>query len=543
MPRRQRQPTLEIGLTLTLGIGLHGIPSVHREIDDDLLELLRVGANGSQFAIVANGELDLAAHQPLEQLAHLADHVGHLQHHRAQRLLAAEGEQLASERGGAVGIGLDLLDVVVIAVARRVAQQHKVAIADDRSEHIVEIMRHAACQLTHRLHLGGLRDLAPQALLFRRVGQGQEDRRIAQPAHPGEPDAHRLFLVAPQSHRHVAARRDALGKASYGVGDRRLVFGDDKVGGKLGQTGFFPIDSAQERLIGEQEAAVAVGQRQPQRQCRKQGFELRNRRAPAALPRAADPHAAVDQQHQRRRLVGTAHLPAAGLVERDVDQSLRRSLLPFAGEIYPVAVVGTKQLDEILPRERAFRIAGRPLGQPRGVVDHDAIGRDQSDLQPGARYRRAEWPGNALPQPVVAAVLDDLVEPPDQIVLAAPAALHRNAKSPFAMSETKRLGLADTVAPCRPRGSVGGLPPMLVQSQRLRLRVHTEPVAVGGIGTGQPVRTIGDRNGGPLVLDRRMGHRPIGRREIDHGLCGLQATGQQQAQHESEQPPGVGGRD
>ena len=82
--------------------------------------------------------------EPLQKLAHFTDHVGQLQNYGAQRLLAAEGEQLPREAGGAVGIGLDLLDVVVIAVAGRMAQQHEVAIADDRGQHVVEIVGNTA---------------------------------------------------------------------------------------------------------------------------------------------------------------------------------------------------------------------------------------------------------------------------------------------------------------------------------------------------------------------------------------------------------------
>ena len=55
---------------------LHRIARIHREIDDDLLELLRVGADRTEFAVVTDGEFDFLAHQPLKQLADFADHVG-----------------------------------------------------------------------------------------------------------------------------------------------------------------------------------------------------------------------------------------------------------------------------------------------------------------------------------------------------------------------------------------------------------------------------------------------------------------------------------
>src|SRR5690606_30807325 len=82
----------------------------------------RIGADRAEIAIVVGLERNLGAEQPFEELADLADHIGQLDHLGPQRLLAAESEELTRERGGAVGIGLDLLNVVVVAVARGVAQ-------------------------------------------------------------------------------------------------------------------------------------------------------------------------------------------------------------------------------------------------------------------------------------------------------------------------------------------------------------------------------------------------------------------------------------
>ena len=88
------------------------------------------------------------------------------------------------QAGRTVGVGTDLLDIVVIAVTRRVAQQHEVAIADDRGEDIVEIMRHPTCQLADRLHLGRLRHLPLEAGFLGRIDKAEQHRRLAQSAHP-----------------------------------------------------------------------------------------------------------------------------------------------------------------------------------------------------------------------------------------------------------------------------------------------------------------------------------------------------------------------
>ena len=138
----------------------HRVAGVDGEVDDHLLELARIGADRAEVAAMLDLELDPLAEQPLEQVRDLGDDVGQLEHLRAQRLLAREGEQLAGQAGGAVRVGADLLDVVIVAVARRVAHQHQVASAEDRGQDVVEIVGDAAGELADRLHLGRLGDLA-----------------------------------------------------------------------------------------------------------------------------------------------------------------------------------------------------------------------------------------------------------------------------------------------------------------------------------------------------------------------------------------------
>ncbi len=80
----------------------HGIARVDDEIDDNLLELARVGAHGTQIAAMRHIEADIFAEQAFQQAGDFRDHVGQLEHLRAQRLLPRKGEQLTGERRGAV---------------------------------------------------------------------------------------------------------------------------------------------------------------------------------------------------------------------------------------------------------------------------------------------------------------------------------------------------------------------------------------------------------------------------------------------------------
>ena len=158
---------------------LHRVARVDHQVDDHLLELRRVRAHRAEVAVVPDDELDLLADQPLEHLRDVGDDVGQLEHLGPQRLLAREGEELTGQRRGARRVRADLLDVVVIGIARRVAQQHQIAGAEDRGQHVVEIVRDAAGELPHRLHLRGLRDLPLEPRLLRRIGQAQQHRRVA----------------------------------------------------------------------------------------------------------------------------------------------------------------------------------------------------------------------------------------------------------------------------------------------------------------------------------------------------------------------------
>ena len=99
----------------------HRVAGVDRQIDDDLLELARIGADRPEVAAVLDDQLDVLAEQPLQQMGHLRHNVGKLEHLRAQGLLAREGKQLSGKARSAVRIRLDLLDVVIVAVARACA--------------------------------------------------------------------------------------------------------------------------------------------------------------------------------------------------------------------------------------------------------------------------------------------------------------------------------------------------------------------------------------------------------------------------------------
>ena len=98
-------------------------------------------------------QLDVVADEFGQQLADAVDCLVQAQAARLHHLLAAEGQQLPGQRGGAVGRALDFLDVLAAAIVHRQSIQQKIRIAEDRGEDVVEVVRDAAGKTADRLHL------------------------------------------------------------------------------------------------------------------------------------------------------------------------------------------------------------------------------------------------------------------------------------------------------------------------------------------------------------------------------------------------------
>ena len=104
---------------------------------------------------------------------------------RLQGLLAREREQLAHQPRGAHRVLPHLVDLGERRIAGRVAHQQQIAIADDRLEQIVEVVRDAARELADRLHLLRLRELGLERLLLGGVDEIEDRLRRAHRARDG----------------------------------------------------------------------------------------------------------------------------------------------------------------------------------------------------------------------------------------------------------------------------------------------------------------------------------------------------------------------
>ena len=101
----------------------HGIAGVDGQVEDDLLDLARVGFHPAQVGAKEGGQLDVFADQSPQHLLGIRHHRVKVEDLGLHDLLAAEGQELLSERGGAVGGLLDFLDVAAQGVVGAQAAQ------------------------------------------------------------------------------------------------------------------------------------------------------------------------------------------------------------------------------------------------------------------------------------------------------------------------------------------------------------------------------------------------------------------------------------
>ena len=215
------------GLDRELAALRHGITGVDREVHDHLLDLAGIRPHGGEVGREPRGELDVLAQQPAQHVLRFRHEAVQVDHFRLHHLLPAEGEQLAGEPRRAVGRLADLGDVFSARVGGAQVIQQQVGIAGDRREDVVEVVRHAAGQAPHSLHLLRLAQLLLQADALGDVARGAEDsdqlalaelgrgRELAHPivALPGAyaQQAHAIGLPADGAAEQLERERHVVG--------------------------------------------------------------------------------------------------------------------------------------------------------------------------------------------------------------------------------------------------------------------------------------------------------------------------------------------
>ena len=154
----------------------HRVARVHREIDQNLLDLPGVGEDRPQAGAQGGHELDVLPDGPAQQLLDVARHAAEVHHLGMDDLAAAEGEELAGERGGAVGRLPDALDVgaklLPPLTAGRSARKGDLfgdqrRVDEDHAEEVVEVVGDAPRELSQALQPLRLLEPVLEALPFR----------------------------------------------------------------------------------------------------------------------------------------------------------------------------------------------------------------------------------------------------------------------------------------------------------------------------------------------------------------------------------------
>ena len=83
----------------------HRVARVDGDVDDGILELLRIGMDRPQAGCGDHLDMDGLAQRRVQQIRHVADHLVGIEPARRQRLLPREGEQALRQRGRTLGGG------------------------------------------------------------------------------------------------------------------------------------------------------------------------------------------------------------------------------------------------------------------------------------------------------------------------------------------------------------------------------------------------------------------------------------------------------
>jgi hypothetical protein len=80
-------------------------------VREHLLEMRRIDLDAQGARLELERDLDVLSHEALEHRRQVRDRLAHIEHPRPQHLLAAEGQELLCEPGGALAGGDDLLQL------------------------------------------------------------------------------------------------------------------------------------------------------------------------------------------------------------------------------------------------------------------------------------------------------------------------------------------------------------------------------------------------------------------------------------------------
>ena len=137
----------------------HRITSVHREVNDDLLDLCGVSVDARDRRSQVHRQRDVLANNTAEQRFDTPQHPVQIEDLRLQDLPPTEREKLARQARSSVNGRLDLLEVLLNVMGRPEVQRDQLRVAANDHEQVVEVVRDPTGQLPDGFHLLRLAEL------------------------------------------------------------------------------------------------------------------------------------------------------------------------------------------------------------------------------------------------------------------------------------------------------------------------------------------------------------------------------------------------
>ena len=248
----------------------------------------------------------------------------------------------------------------------------------------------------------------------------------------------------------------------------------------------------------------------------------------------------LDQQHQRRRILGVGGPFVVDIVERHVDQLEGLALPSRAGKIYPLAFVEPEKIGEFAADQRGRRVARSALCKGRRRCAYGAFGGNQRGNHPCPAKHPAQRTGDQLRYVAGEIFARFGAEAPDEVILAPPRPLRLDLPAHIVLAQREVRRVCAPFAPGLARSSEqcfgGGL---LAQGEIGRCLLDPEAGGKRRARADQPVRAVGDRDHRTGLVDRGERNAPVGRCQF-HPLCagGLAAQNDQQG-HQRREPAGI----
>src|SRR5215467_107910 len=131
---------------------LHGVPCIHDKIEDDLLDLCTIGANGAQVRGKDGTHFNVFTDDAAQHLFKIVNQGVEIEDFGLQNLAAAEGQKLARQGSGAVGSVINAFQATAKFLGGTTIQQQTAVATDDRQQ-IAEVVCDAAGQPADGFHL------------------------------------------------------------------------------------------------------------------------------------------------------------------------------------------------------------------------------------------------------------------------------------------------------------------------------------------------------------------------------------------------------